>query len=78
MRWFIGWLIYTSLSIIWKYCEWLLRPHVLARSLRLAYRQEWDIDLRAYLKSLDEQKPIVFCGDLNVAHNEIGKEAMYT
>ena len=40
---------------------------------RLDYRvKEWDIDFRAYLKDLDSKKPVVLCGDLNVAHNEIG------
>lgn len=37
--------------------------------LRLGYRQEWEDDFREYLKSLD--KPVILCGDLNVAHNEI-------
>ena len=41
---------------------------------RLAYRQEWDVDFRAYLKALDAKKPLVLCGDLNVAHEEIGEE----
>ena len=40
---------------------------------RLDYRQGWDVDLRAYLKNLDSKKPLVLCGDLNVAHNEIGE-----
>lgn len=38
---------------------------------RLAYRQEWEDAFRDYLKALDEQKPVVLCGDLNVAHKEI-------
>ena len=38
---------------------------------RLDYRMKWEDDLRAYLKSLDEKKPVVYCGDLNVAHEEI-------
>ena len=39
---------------------------------RLDYRfNEWDPDFLAYLRSLEEQKPIIFCGDLNVAHQEI-------
>ena len=32
---------------------------------------EWDKDFFAYLKKLDEEKPVIWCGDLNVAHNEI-------
>ena len=35
---------------------------------------EWDPDFRKYLKTLDEKKPVVLCGDLNVAHHEIGRE----
>ena len=38
---------------------------------RLAYRQEWEDDLREYMKSLDSTKPVIYCGDLNVAHKEI-------
>ncbi|MGN4448179.1 exodeoxyribonuclease III [Bacillus cereus group sp. MYBK79-1] len=38
---------------------------------RLDYRMKWEDDFRAYIKRLDEKKPVVFCGDLNVAHKEI-------
>ena len=38
---------------------------------RLDYRQEWDRDFLSYLKHLEKTKPVVFCGDLNVAHKEI-------
>ncbi len=38
---------------------------------RLAYRQQWDRDFRRYLKKLERRKPVIFCGDLNVAHTEI-------
>lgn len=39
---------------------------------RLPYRQkEWDVDFLKYLKGLEKKKPVVFCGDLNVAHQEI-------
>lgn len=38
---------------------------------RLEYRMRWEADFLAYLKKLEEKKPVVFCGDLNVAHNEI-------
>jgi exodeoxyribonuclease-3 len=38
---------------------------------RLAYRQEWDRDFLSYLRKLEKKKPVVFCGDLNVAHAEI-------
>ncbi|MBE5819748.1 MAG: exodeoxyribonuclease III [Clostridiales bacterium] len=39
--------------------------------VRLEYRQEWEDSFREYLKSLDKVKPVILCGDLNVAHNEI-------
>lgn len=39
--------------------------------LRLDYRMIWEDDLRKHLKKLDEHKPVIYCGDLNVAHNEI-------
>lgn len=38
---------------------------------RLDYRMEWEEAFLAYLKKLEEEKPVVFCGDLNVAHKEI-------
>jgi len=38
---------------------------------RLPYRQEWDEAFRRYVRSLAERKPVIFCGDLNVAHEEI-------
>ncbi len=38
---------------------------------RLPYRMRWEDDFRAYLKRLDEKKPVILCGDLNVAHREI-------
>lgn len=38
---------------------------------RLPYRMKWEDDFLAYLKKLEEKKPVIFCGDLNVAHKEI-------
>lgn len=38
---------------------------------RLDYRMRWEDDFKAYLKELEKTKPVVFCGDLNVAHKEI-------
>ena len=38
---------------------------------RLDYRMRWEDDLRDYLRELDQAKPVVYCGDLNVAHREI-------
>jgi len=38
---------------------------------RLSYRMAWEDDIRAYLLELDRTKPVILCGDLNVAHEEI-------
>ena len=38
---------------------------------RLDYRMQWEDDFRAYLLALDRQKPVIVCGDMNVAHQEI-------
>ena len=38
---------------------------------RIDYRMEFEDDMREYLSSLDKVKPVIYCGDLNVAHNEI-------
>lgn len=38
---------------------------------RLDYRMQWETDFRAYLKGLEKSKPVMVCGDLNVAHQEI-------
>jgi exodeoxyribonuclease-3 len=38
---------------------------------RLEYRMKWENDFREYLKELNTKKPVILCGDLNVAHNEI-------
>jgi len=38
---------------------------------RLDYRMQWEDDFREYIKHLDENKPVIICGDLNVAHEEI-------
>ncbi len=38
---------------------------------RLNYRMKWEDDFLAYIKRLDETKPVIYCGDLNVAHKEI-------
>ena len=38
---------------------------------RLAYRQQWDRDFLAYLKNLERTKPVICCGDMNVAHTAI-------
>ena len=38
---------------------------------RLPYRQQWDRDFLRYLKKLERKKPVIFCGDFNVAHTEL-------
>lgn len=38
---------------------------------RLDYRMKWEDDFRTYILELEKSKPVIFCGDLNVAHNEI-------
>jgi exodeoxyribonuclease-3 len=46
-------------------------PNSGSELLRLDYRQTWDADFLSYLKALEKQKPVVVCGDFNVAHKEI-------
>lgn len=46
-------------------------PNAQRELTRLSYRMEWEDDFRAYLLSLDAKKPVVVCGDMNVAHEEI-------
>ena len=46
-------------------------PNAQNELARIDYRMEWEDDLRAYLLDLDAKKPVIVCGDLNVAHQEI-------
>ena len=46
-------------------------PNVKRDLSRLDYRMEWEEDLKKYIKKLEEKKPVVICGDFNVAHEEI-------
>lgn len=46
-------------------------PNAQRELTRLTYRMTWEDDFRAYLLSLDANKPVILCGDLNVAHQEI-------
>ena len=46
-------------------------PNSKAELARLAYRIEWDDAYRSHLKSLEKKKPVIACGDLNCAHQEI-------
>ncbi|MBQ7993825.1 MAG: exodeoxyribonuclease III [Solobacterium sp.] len=53
----------------WFVCAYV--PNSKEGLLRLPYRCEWEDMLRAHLKKLDETKPVIYTGDLNVAHEEI-------
>ena len=46
-------------------------PNAQRELARIDYRMQWEDDLRAFLTELDKDKPVIVCGDLNVAHNEI-------
>ena len=46
-------------------------PNAQRELTRLSFRMEWEDAFRAYLLSLNEKKPVILCGDLNVAHQEI-------
>ncbi len=46
-------------------------PNAQRELARLDYRMTWEDALRAYIRALDEKKPVIYCGDLNVAHEEI-------
>ncbi len=46
-------------------------PNAQRELARLSYRMEWEDALREYMKTLDSKKPVIYCGDLNVAHEEI-------
>ena len=46
-------------------------PNAQRELARLDYRMQWEDALRGYIKQLDAKKPVIYCGDLNCAHNEI-------
>jgi exodeoxyribonuclease-3 len=46
-------------------------PNSQSELARLDYRMNWEDDFREYLKGLEEKKPVIVCGDMNVAHKEI-------
>lgn len=46
-------------------------PNAQPELKRIDYRMEFEDDMRAHLMALDREKPVIYCGDLNVAHNEI-------
>lgn len=62
-------------SITLEYDDFFLvcvyTPNAQDELRRLDYRMKWEDDFREYLISLDKNKPVIVCGDMNVAHNEI-------
>lgn len=46
-------------------------PNSQDKLARLDYRMQWEDDFKEYIKALDQNKPVIICGDLNVAHKEI-------
>ena len=55
--------------MIYLICAYV--PNAQNELKRIDYRMEYEDDLRAYMTELDKVKPVVYCGDLNVAHQEI-------
>ncbi len=64
-----GRLITLEFEACWLVCCYT--PNAQDELRRIDYRMQWEDALRAYLCRLDAVKPVVYCGDLNVAHNEI-------
>ena len=59
------------MSLIDFYMVTVYTPNSQSELKRLNYRMKWEDDFKKYLKELDKKKPVVVCGDLNVAHKEI-------
>lgn len=53
------------------YVTTVYTPNSQRELTRLAYRMQWEDDFLRFIKKLEEKKPVIFCGDLNVAHQEI-------
>ena len=64
-----GRVITAEFEDFWLVCCYT--PNSKDQLARLDYRMEWEDAFLSYLKKLEEKKPVVFCGDLNVAHKEI-------
>ena len=60
-----------SLEFKKYYLVTVYTPNSKRELLRLDYRKIWDKDFLTYMKKLEKVKPVIFCGDLNVAHTEI-------
>jgi len=62
-------------AITLEFCDFFIvnvyTPNSQEGLARLNYRMKWEDDFRNYIKQLDSIKPVIICGDLNVAHNEI-------
>ena len=61
----------NTLELEQFYLVTVYTPNSQDQLARLDYRMQWEEDFRAYLQALDKQKPVVVCGDFNVAHQEI-------
>ena len=55
----------------WNYAVTVYTPNSQNELRRLDYRMTWEEDFRKFLKDLDAKKPVIVCGDMNVAHQEI-------
>ena len=53
------------------YMTTVYTPNSQRELTRLSYRMQWEDDFLRFIKKLEEKKPVIFCGDLNVAHQEI-------
>lgn len=60
-----------TLEFAYFYLITVYTPNVKSDLARLSYRMMWEEQFLKYLKHLEESKPVIICGDLNVAHNEI-------
>ena len=60
-----------TLEYVTFYLVTVYTPNSQSELKRLEYRMKWEDDFKAYLKGLEENKPVIVCGDLNVAHQEI-------
>ncbi len=61
----------TALEFDDKYLVNVYTPNSQSELARLDYRMDWERDFLSFVKSLDAHKPVIICGDLNVAHKEI-------
>lgn len=60
-----------TLELQYFYLVNVYTPNSQDRLRRLDYRMKWEADFQAYLHALDAKKPVIVCGDMNVAHEEI-------